>query len=102
MLKGLCRLWALQKHLQFTIILILQSKPDLRYTGLVTTQPCTISLEQDSILSVSKHTCRKSQTTVQNSSRDILSGEVDDGGYEVLPDEDGSDGAPVSGGLTNK
>ena len=37
-----------------------------------------------------------------NSSRDVFSGEVDDGGYEVLPDEYGPDGAPVCGWLTNQ
>ena len=35
-------------------------------------------------------------------SRDVFCGEVDDGWYEVLPDENGSDGVPVSGGLTNQ
>ena len=35
-------------------------------------------------------------------SRDIFCGEVDDGWYEVLPDKNGPDGAPVSGGLTNQ
>ena len=35
-------------------------------------------------------------------SRDVFCGEVDDGWYEVLPDENGPDGAPVSGWLTNQ
>ena len=50
--------------------------------------------------------CRICQARTDNNSlshsRDVLCGEVDDGWYEVLPDENGSDGAPVSGGLTNQ
>ena len=35
-------------------------------------------------------------------SRDVLCGEVDDGWYEVISDEDGPDGAPVCRWFTNE
>ena len=40
--------------------------------------------------------------TTSSHSCDVFCGEVDDGWYEVLPDENGSDGAPVRGRLTNQ
>ncbi len=41
------------------------------------------------------------QSLYQNS-RDILRGEVYDGGDEVVPDENGPDGPPFLGGLPNQ